>query len=247
MFWSGNKLNQNKTQLILNDPQDVKIDCASIVLTIGSEVYVTPSSEDDIKVKKKLTERDSQFIIPKGQFALLITHEIVHVPINALAFISFKAKYKYKGLINVSGFHVDPGWKGTLTFSVYNAGPSDIVMEKGNPFALIWYTDLSSTEEEVDTSKGEVDNASEFYKKDAPPILGISSSKIADMTGDIFSPFKLKNEIQEMKEKYDNQLLDLRKEINVIEGKLLIRTGLLIFLTISLTFMFIRIFKDYLT
>lgn len=67
-------------------------------------------------MKRVLTEKKSQFTIPKGQFALLITEEIVKVPNNALAFISFKAKYKYKGLINVSGFHVDPGWYGKLTF-----------------------------------------------------------------------------------------------------------------------------------
>lgn len=148
MFWNGKKLESKKSSLIeLDNPDDlhkVKVDCASIELTVGSEVYITPSSENDPKVKRVLTEKKSQFIIPKGQFALLITEEIVRVPNDALAFISFKAKYKYKGLINVSGFHVDPGWYGKLTFSIYNAGPSDIALEKGDPFALIWYADLDN-------------------------------------------------------------------------------------------------------
>ena len=58
-----------------------------------------------------------------GQFAFLLTDEIVEVPDSAMALISIKAKIKWRGLINVSGFHVDPGFKGRLIFSVYNAGP----------------------------------------------------------------------------------------------------------------------------
>lgn len=234
MFWSGFKLKKNIKTLLPNyKGESNNIDCASIALTIGSEVYITPSSDMDTKVKKILTDEDPQFIIPKGQFALLITDEIVKVPNEAIAFISFKAKYKYKGLINVSGFHVDPGWRGRLTFSVYNAGPSDVVLEKGNPFALIWYADL-------DKSGADDAEYHEYFKKEAP-VMTITSDKVSDMSGDIFSPFKLKKEIDDIKEKYDKEILDLKKEVNTIEGKLLIRTGLLIFSFITLIMVIIRL------
>ncbi|MDH1699776.1 hypothetical protein N5I05_14785 [Acinetobacter johnsonii] len=234
MFWSGFKLKQNIKTLLPNyKGEGNNIDCASIALTIGSEVYITPSSDTDTKVKKILTDEDPQFIIPKGQFALLITDEIVKVPNEAIAFISFKAKYKYKGLINVSGFHVDPGWRGRLTFSVYNAGPSDVVLEKGNPFALIWYADL-------DKSGADDAEYHEYFKKEAP-VMTITSDKVSDMSGDIFSPFKLKKEIDDIKEKYNKEILDLKKEVNAIEGKLLIRTGLLIFSFITLIMVIIRL------
>jgi dCTP deaminase len=234
MFWSGNRLNKHKRTLVPNHP-DTAIDCASLVLTIGTEVYITPNSENDSKVKKILTVEEPQFIIPKGQFALLITEEEVHVPYQNIAFISFKAKYKYKGLINVSGFHVDPGWRGKLTFSVYNAGPSDVVLEKGNPFALIWYADL---DQEGIIAGNYSDN--KYVKKDKP-ITSISSDKITDMTGDIFSPFKLKKDIDDLKEKYNKDIMEIKKEVNAIEGKLLVRTGLLIFTFISLVIVIIRL------
>ncbi|MDH2105418.1 hypothetical protein N5J54_17020, partial [Acinetobacter ursingii] len=226
MFWSGFKLKKNIQTLLPDNKVEGNIDCASIALTLGSEVYITPSSDTDTKVKKILTDEDPQFIIPKGQFALLITEEVVKVPSEAIAFISFKAKYKYKGLINVSGFHVDPGWKGRLTFSVYNAGPSDVVLEKGNPFALIWYADL-------DRDGADEGEYQDYFKKQSP-VMTITSDKVSDMSGDIFSPFKLKKEIDDIKEKYNKEILDLKKEVNAIEGKLLIRTGLLIFSFITL-------------
>ena len=51
-----------------------------------------------------------------------MTKESIEVPLDALGLISIRSKYKLKGLINVSGFHVDPGFRGSLVFAVYNAG-----------------------------------------------------------------------------------------------------------------------------
>ena len=63
------------------------------------------------------------------------------------------------------------------------------------------------------------------------------------MTGDIFSPFKLKKDIEELKEKYNKEIIEIKKEVNAIEGKLLVRTGLLIFTFISLLIVIIRLLK----
>ncbi|WP_333989426.1 MULTISPECIES: dCTP deaminase domain-containing protein [unclassified Pseudomonas] len=209
MFWSGDKLKENLADLIENaegNTVGIEVDCAAISLTVGNEVYITPSNEKDPNVKQILDDKKPQFVIPKGQFALLLTSEVLYVPTTALAFISFKAKYKFKGLINVSGFHVDPGWKGQLTFSVYNAGPTDIVLERGKPFALIWYADLdpSATDENA--------------KKYKSPIKKLNSDKISDMTGEVFSPFKLKQEID-----------DLKKELLTLESKIIARYSTVIF------------------
>src|SRR5690606_27690678 len=74
----------------------------------------------------------------------LLTEEVINVPDNLLGFISIKATEKLKGLINVSGFHVDPGFKGKLLFSVYNASPSKIQLTKGNQYFLIWFSELKN-------------------------------------------------------------------------------------------------------
>ncbi|MEE4666423.1 hypothetical protein V2J91_12430 [Pseudomonas alliivorans] len=209
MFWSGNKL-KDKLPLLIETSDGtldkVKVDHAAISLTIGSEVYITPNNERDPSTKQILDDKRPQFIIPKGQFALLLTAEIVKVPDKVLAFISFKAKYKFKGLINVSGFHVDPGWEGKLTFSVYNAGPTDIVLEKGRPFALIWYADLDDTATE------------EYARKKGNIITKLDSDKVSDMTGEVFSPFKLRKEIDELK-----------KDLLTLESKIVARYSTIIF------------------
>ncbi|HFK5508591.1 dCTP deaminase domain-containing protein [Elizabethkingia anophelis] len=116
-----------------------RIEQACYALSLGVEVYRTDNKDRKIE---NLTDTNRTVEINPGQFALLMTKEFVDVPQNMLAFISIKAKNKLKGLINVSGFHVDPGFKGRLLFSVYNAGPSTITLQTGDPYFLIWFTKL---------------------------------------------------------------------------------------------------------
>lgn len=62
-----------------------------------------------------------------------------------MGFISLRFSIKGTGLINVSGFHVDPGYEGRLIFSVYNAGPTAITMTRGQDLFLLWLADLDRT------------------------------------------------------------------------------------------------------
>ena len=53
------------------------------------------------------------------------------------------------GLVNVSGFHVDPGYKGRLKFAVYNAGGSDIKLTRGDAIFLIWFSELDKVSQHL--------------------------------------------------------------------------------------------------
>lgn len=132
------------SSIILDDKgnscyDESRVEQACYALSLGVEVYRTDNKDRKIE---NLTETNRTVEINPGQFALLMTKEFVNVPQHMLAFISIKAKNKLKGLINVSGFHVDPGFKGRLLFSVYNAGPSTITLQTGDPYFLIWFTEL---------------------------------------------------------------------------------------------------------
>ena len=142
-FWSGDELARRLPRLIVPFYPDM-IDCAAYELRMGRQVYVSPSlhkEAPDEKTVQKL-EADPYFTIPPGQFALLITEERVIVPDDAIAFISMKSKIKFNGLVNVSGFHVDPGYRGKILFSVFNAGPKPVLVKRGDRLLLIWYANL---------------------------------------------------------------------------------------------------------
>ncbi|HVN70144.1 MAG TPA: deoxycytidine triphosphate deaminase [Candidatus Binatia bacterium] len=119
------------------------VDGAAYTLKVGNEVYVSPSSlegRDNAVIRQLQTGQD--IVIPPGQYAFLVTAETVMVPNDAMALISIKARIKWRGLVNVSGFHVDPGYSGKLIFGVFNAGPSTIHLRSGEDCFLIWFLSL---------------------------------------------------------------------------------------------------------
>jgi len=128
-----------KNQLIRSDTFDEKCFSRSGVsydLRLGEEVFVTP-----MKKPKNLLENE-MILIESGQFATLTTHEYLKMPPDVLAFITIRFGYKSKGLVNISGFHVDPAWEGKLVFSVYNAGPSTIALRRKEKVFSIFFAEL---------------------------------------------------------------------------------------------------------
>lgn len=110
---------------------------ASYDLSLGEEVYI--SGEDSPRL---LSDANPFVSIPRGQFALLLTKEYVRVPDNHLGFISIRFGKKAQGLVNISGFHVDPGFEGKIIFSVFNAGPTDVTLKYGEPIFMIFFYKL---------------------------------------------------------------------------------------------------------
>lgn len=148
-------------------------------LCLGEQVFQTDTKPRSIQ---NLTEGKDIYIAP-GQFALLMTEEIVSIPQNKIAFISIKASIKFKGLVNVSGFHVDPGFNGRLLFSVYNAGPSTIVLKRGERCFPIWFADVDKEQD----YKGKHEHQLTIPKE---PVEALSQ-------GDLASPSSLLEKIKE--------------------------------------------------
>ena len=198
MFWSGETLRARLAGLI--DPfLPERVDCAAYTLSIGPEVYVSPNDQaaDPTTVTVRKLSEGEGFTIPPGQFAFLITEEIVSVPSDALAFISIRAKTKFRGLVNVSGFHVDPGFRGQLTFAVFNAGPVPIHLKRGQAIFLIWYASL-----DCETA----------FKKDGVPHRGIDPEMITAVAGELQSFASLSKKIKDVDKSIGDRIHAVEKE-----------------------------------
>lgn len=174
MFWSGETLLARLPGLS-NDFNPEAIDCNAWTLTIGKKIYITPTAaaaKSGSHTVRDLKDGES-FQIPSGQFAFLQTSERVKIPTSAMAFISIKASIKLKGLINVSGFHVDPGFDGVLLFTVYNAGPSPIHLHQGQQCFLIWFASL--------------DNEQTAFVKTAPSTRRVDGDTVGGIAGSLQS------------------------------------------------------------
>lgn len=206
-FWSGETLKERLPQLV-RPYDEAAIDCAAYTLHVGSEIYVSPDRKisDPTRHSKKRLAAGEAFTIPAGQFGFLTTAEQVIVPDNALAFISIKARLKFGGLINISGFHVDPGYQGELLFSVMNAGPKPVHLQQGQPLFLIWYADLDQTTAE---------------KKHGVGFKGIDPVLINGISGEILSLQSLSDEHRGLEQRLTRQLQEQAATISNL--KLLVR------------------------
>jgi dCTP deaminase len=140
---------------------------------MGHQYYLT-ASEETVDTNKVEQLKDGESLaIPSGQFAVLLTEETVTVPSGVIAFISIRSGLKSRGLVNVSGFHVDPGFSAPLKFAVFNAGPSTICVKQGEDCFLIWYADLDQDDRE--NTKTASNN--KVYAR------GITSSDVSSLTG----------------------------------------------------------------
>lgn len=189
-FWSGEKLGERLPGLITDrggkpafDPG--QIDGAAYRLHVGNEVYVTPagkSGDGETRTIQQLDDGEG-FVIPSGQFGFLITREVVEIPADAMGLISMRASIKWRGLVNVSGFHVDPGFKGQLTFAVFNAGPTPVHIREGDDWFLIWFVDL--------------DRVTGHTKKPTPQ-LGIRTGLVNAISGEVHSLAALSDRVDKI-------------------------------------------------
>lgn len=176
-FWTTETMKVRLPQLI--EPyREERVKNCSYELSLGDQVFVT--GED--KAKRRIAT-GTQITIPPGQFANLLTEETVRVPEDALGLISMKFTLKQPGLVNVSGFHVDPGYDGKLLFSVYNAGPQSVPITNGTATFLLWYCSLDQA-------------TADLYDK--PPRTDITDLDVKHLGGDVSSPQELARRVEKL-------------------------------------------------
>jgi dCTP deaminase len=199
-FWSSEKYIDLAADGEIVDPFDTaNIKHCAYELAVGGEAYI--SSVEG----KQLIAPGMHITIPPGQFALLLTEETVSIPLDVIGFISIRASIKFRGLVNVSGFHIDPGFKGRLKFSVYNAGGQPIVLARGQRIFMMWLSDL-------DRKTRDGYKSTDKWKNE------ISSEDVQRLIGEVVSPAALKMEISELETNFEKKYSALEKEVHLWRG-----------------------------
>ncbi|HEU4730641.1 MAG TPA: hypothetical protein VFT22_22245 [Kofleriaceae bacterium] len=197
-FWSQERIiEESQKQGLVQGFQEEKIENGAYALTVSGEYAITTANGGG----EKRTARSGEHItIPPGQFALLLTQESVSIPNTALGLISIKSKMKLRGLINVSGFHVDPGFTGQLKFSVYNAGNQSLDLVPGQRLFLLWYNALDQPTIHV-------------YKGTRQGQGGITPDDVSSIRGLVGSPAGLNARIDELDRRLTSGLEALKNEL----------------------------------
>jgi dCTP deaminase len=196
-FWSGEKLLENRNVII--PFSDSQVDCNAYTLRMGNCYYRTADRETGHEQKKTFLADRESFLIPAGQFAYLLSKEEIKIPQHAMAFISMRTSMKFQGLINVSGFHVDPGYEGKLIYAVYNASPSPIQICENDEVFKIWFCDIDRPSERI---------------YDGRPFNDISNDVIKGMNKEIFSLQSVAEKIRNLENTMNSKLAGLQPALD---------------------------------
>ena len=156
---------------------------ASYDLRLGADYFLVG---DDYP--GRLDNDDSFLILRPGQFAFLTSFEILALPFNLLGFITLKSTYKNQGLINISGFHVDPTFNGRLRFAVQNIGPSDLRLRFKQDTFTIFFARVDAAD------PSEIGGARSLLAEE-----GIPLSLIQHLGGSTITLAKLQRDLEEVK------------------------------------------------
>jgi dCTP deaminase len=213
-FWTSQDLEEQLPKLISDFSGD-RVDCNAYTLRIGDESYVSPTDQalDPQSATIRKREIGEAFTIPPGQFAFLVTAEVVEVPNNTMAFISMKASIKFRGLVNVSGFHVDPGYRGKLIFAVFNAGPVVIHLKTGQDCFLIWFASLTG-----DSRKNKNGTGSQ----------SLSTSTINSIAGELQSLEGLHSKLKEVESRLTERIARVEPEYSKYFAMLTVAASLVL-------------------
>jgi dCTP deaminase len=105
-------------KLRIDNFSESSLEAASYDMCFGARLLVS-SNEAEID----LAQTTSATLKP-GEFALVTTHENLHLPHDIAGHIGVKSYYTRKGIVILSGLQIDPGFEGVLVIGMYNASPS---------------------------------------------------------------------------------------------------------------------------
>ena len=187
-FWSTETLKERLPDLV--DPfNESRIKNCCYELSMGDQSYVTRHDDNQTRLRVKLDRGVLVNVLP-GQLAQLVAREYIKIPDDAIGLLSIKSRFKMSGLVNVSGFHVDPGYEGRLVFAVFNAGSVPIVLKQEEPTFLLWYVSLDSPTKDL-------------YRGSRMKLTDITDDQIMQLKGPTYNPTALAERVAHLEERRD--------------------------------------------
>ena len=147
---------------------EANVRSASIDLTLDDFVVTADGESVDIS--------DSDYVLRAGASVTVNTRENIEFPVDYMGRVGAMTEYARYGIIVAHGFQVDPGFRGHLQFSLFNAGAGDFKLAAGRriisleicPLGAVPQSAYSGADAPIDERREEIQRY--FRIKDAASI-----------------------------------------------------------------------------
>ncbi len=150
---SENRIEVNPTNEEGDQPKSYQIQPASIDLRLASEFKIQENTQkgfigledpqEDL-LREVDVEDDGEFILQPNKFVLARTKEYISIPNDITAFIEGRSSIGRKGLFVENAGWIDPGFEGTITLELLNAGNLPIKLKPGIRICQIVFSELTN-------------------------------------------------------------------------------------------------------
>lgn len=142
----GQKLVEGLCQRELENPEGAGFDlCLGKVWEISGRAFLGQGERDSARAKllfEYKKDKEQFLIIKPGESYLVTTIEKVNLPQNLTANFWLRSTLYRSGII-LSGGNVAPGYRGELSFLLYNAGNAEVEIELGARIIHILFYEIS--------------------------------------------------------------------------------------------------------
>lgn len=84
-------------------------------------------------------QNESYFIIKPKQFVLMASNEILRIPNGIIAFVQGRSSVARLAIQTEQAGLIDSGFRGTITFEVFNQSEYPIILYKGTRIAQVYF------------------------------------------------------------------------------------------------------------
>jgi len=121
-------------RLIIEPLDPDQIQPASIDLRIADEILIAKGEEINFGKEPEYEKRKGDVILPPKTHVLVRTIERVELPNDVGGMVKLRSSLSRIGVMLNNAGWVDPGFKGTLTLSVFNPNDSHVKIKVGTRF-----------------------------------------------------------------------------------------------------------------
>ena len=137
---------ENLTDRELNDPEGTGLDLSvgKVSKFVKSTAYLGVEHRSTLDTEIIATfdaNSNKQIILKPQEYLLVTTYEVINMPNNLVGIIRPRGTLFRSGIFLSTG-QVNPGYKGELTFGMYNCSPFEFTFELRSRIAHILFSEI---------------------------------------------------------------------------------------------------------
>lgn len=105
----------------------------SLEIEYEEGIFAVKDPDDPISMGKKI------YLLMPGEFVLMASREILNIPNGILAFVQGRSSMARIGIQTEQAGLIDAGFRGTITFEVYNETRNPIILYEGMRVAQLYF------------------------------------------------------------------------------------------------------------